>query len=359
MFENKNMMYLGFDKETRANYEKNKITYNKQYSGVLKRSREDSKGESCLLCGSVCTSFCNSHSVPRFCLENIAADGHLLFSNAFIDMPFFKPEKGVNEAGTFNNICRDCDSKFFFDYENAENYNNLPTDKMLAQIAVKNSLKSISKRQQEIALYSVTEKMGAANPFQSQSVNSLDLQEYISDFNYAKKAANSRWNDNYYLVYHKTLDYVVPMAFQNNITLISDFDGGTVNNIYNMDPNYHTQDIHVCVFPLKNTSCVIAFIKQGDRRYRNFIRQIRKLNDLDALSAICYIILAYAEDVFFYKRLDSVLLQNEALQKVMRQTNIAALDSPFANPLEKAKNVYDLAARKDIPNLLAEAYKVR
>ena len=67
-------------------------------------------------------------------------------------------ENGVNKAGTFHLICNDCDSKIFSDYENPDNYSNQPTPKMIAQMALKNSLKSISKRLFEIELFNISAK---------------------------------------------------------------------------------------------------------------------------------------------------------------------------------------------------------
>ena len=39
----------------------------------------------------------------------------------------------------------DCDNKLFSDYENPDNYSGKPTEKMVAQMALKDALKSISK----------------------------------------------------------------------------------------------------------------------------------------------------------------------------------------------------------------------
>ena len=37
--------------------------------------------------------------------------------NTILNIPLLKDDKGINEAGTFHLICRDCDSKIFQDYE--------------------------------------------------------------------------------------------------------------------------------------------------------------------------------------------------------------------------------------------------
>ena len=65
-------------------------------------------------------------------------------------------DTGVNKAGTFHIICRDCDSRTFQLYEDPNAYNSKPTDQMLAQIALKDVLLMISKRNQEREQYNNT-----------------------------------------------------------------------------------------------------------------------------------------------------------------------------------------------------------
>lgn len=129
------------------------IQVKKTVNDIIKDSRAQSKLNNCYYCGKKCTSFCNSHSIPQFCLRNIAIKGKVYYSNTILDIPVMKDDKGVNEAGTFHLICPDCDSKVFQDYETPENYNEIPSTKMLAQIHMKNNLKNISKRLMEIEMY--------------------------------------------------------------------------------------------------------------------------------------------------------------------------------------------------------------
>jgi hypothetical protein len=131
----------------------NKIEYKKMIGKLLGKSRQDAKTGECYYCGRPCSSFCNSHSVPAFCLRNIAVNGYVFYSNTLVSIPLLDYDKGVNESGTFHLICRECDSKIFSDYENPDNYRNKPTSKMLAQISMKNYLKSISKRLFELSLF--------------------------------------------------------------------------------------------------------------------------------------------------------------------------------------------------------------
>ena len=87
---------------------------------------------------------------------------------------------GVNKSGTFNYICRECDAKFFQDYENPDNIIHPPTDKFLAEIAVKNMLLQLSKRANEQELIPVLQReLGMyENPDDLSKIKTLDQKEY-------------------------------------------------------------------------------------------------------------------------------------------------------------------------------------
>lgn len=135
------------------------IELNKKMSKAMRDVRSEIKTGQCLYCKKTVGSFCNSHNVPRFCLENIGIDGEVAGINSILNLPKMgvsagKKTQGINEAGTFSLICRACDSSIFQDYENPNNYESgkVPTQRMLAQIAMKNYLKFIYKRKMEIAM---------------------------------------------------------------------------------------------------------------------------------------------------------------------------------------------------------------
>ena len=105
------------------------INNKKTASAITKKARELVKAPTCLYCRKEVSSFCNSHSIPEFCLRNITDDGMVLTLNSLINIPIIKKESGVGQTGTFQIICRDCDSKVFSDYENPDNYSSMPTQK--------------------------------------------------------------------------------------------------------------------------------------------------------------------------------------------------------------------------------------
>lgn len=290
-------------------------------------------------------------------------NGYVFYSNRLVDMPLLDYEKGVNESGTFHLICRECDNKIFKEYETPSNYKDKPISKMLAQIAMKNYLRSIDKRLLEISLYdNMNSTFNISREFydQKQSVNSLDLQEYDNGFRRAKKVYEKSWNNEYYLFYYEKLNYVVPIAFQSNITLLSDFEGNVINDIYNVLPNYCTKDVHICIFPLKDCSVIMMFIDSRDqKRYRAFYKQFGKLSNNDKLAAINYIIFCYSEDIFINKDIDKDIISNEKLIEASRKTVDEVSAIPITSPLKGASENFDLARRNEIPNLLLEKYKAK
>ena len=113
----------------------------------MKKARENAKPDKCILCGKPQTSFCNSHSIPHMILKTIACEGKVLEPWMLMDeIDVVDLESGIKKSGTFHFICRECDALYFQDYENKEALLNDPTDKMLAEIALKSMLQMLSKR---------------------------------------------------------------------------------------------------------------------------------------------------------------------------------------------------------------------
>lgn len=182
------------------------IELNKEMSKRMATVRDEIKAKNCLICGKKVNSFCRSHYIPKYCLDNIASEGKVLGPNSIIDLPsmgqsYGKKEIGVGEAGTFSLICRECDKLMFEQYENPDNYSNskTPTQRMLLEITTKNYLKFIYKRKSEIALYeglldtlknsrktSDIRDLQMYEIEQKLNISRLDLESYMCDFNSEK-----------------------------------------------------------------------------------------------------------------------------------------------------------------------------
>ena len=349
------------DDDERAAMNRQKIDYSKLLSKISTKSRRDSKSSKCLYCRRDTTKFCNSHTVPASFLKNIAVNGKIYTTNKIIDLPLLDKEKGVNNSGTFHVICRDCDSVIFQEYENPNNYEKEPTSKMIAQMAMKNHLRSIGKRRFEISLYNNIEaelskdihsgRYPVGNLDQVNEVNRLDLNEYMRGFRRAKRIIEKGWNDEYYVFYCEKLSYVVPIAFQGEVTLHFDFDGNIINNVYNKDKKYKIQTLHVSIFPLELVSVIILFIDKNDKRYRKFYKQFKKLKKGERLAAVNYIIFSLSEDVYMSKSVHDSYIDNEVFKKITGLTSINFSDSPGGDS-ELLKDSFDFSQMNSIPNLL-------
>ena len=73
-FDDPQMLSLGLDEQEHKNYSHNKITYNKLMSKIQAKARQEANLNYCYYCKKEVSSFCNSHSVPQFCLRRIAAE---------------------------------------------------------------------------------------------------------------------------------------------------------------------------------------------------------------------------------------------------------------------------------------------
>lgn len=305
--------------------------------------------------------FCNSHSVPAFCLRTIAKRGEVLTLNAILDNPLLKEKKGINNAGTFQLLCRDCDSRIFADYENPYNYESVPTQAMLGQIALKNYLKLINKRKVELQMSKVTlDVLGVGNLYMDmkQDVNRMDLEEYVVGYNKARHSLVKNDTNAYHLCYYKKLGYTVPIAFQASLALVFDLEGNLINNIYCRKKEYKLQNIHLCVFPLDNSSIVMMFVNAKEKRYRKFYKQLNKLSLEEQLNLVTYIMFMYSEDMYFSDLIYDAAQKSHALfDAASMGTDIVSI-TPDVNGLSLLRERMAIDKYKDIPNLLGKEYRV-
>ena len=232
---------------------------------------------------------------------------------------------------------------------------------MLSQIALKNNLIAISKRKTEMQMRDLeTEIRPDMSSFlgYKNMVSKLDLNGFEKGFQKAKKAINKNSTNDYYLCYYKKLDYVVPLAFQSYVALLCDFEGNTINDIYNYSSDYDIKYINICIFPFENESVIFMFIENGDKRYRSIYKQFNKLPLDEQLAALTFIIFAYSEEVYLSNSIISVIKDKQLCDIGKQTTEVFAFDYN-KSPLGEAKQAHDLNKRNEIPNLLSYQYKLR
>lgn len=83
--------------------------------------------------------------------------GIMTSNKTLIENRVFDAEKGTKNSCTFQFICRECDSKAFSEYEDSSNIRQRPSNKMMAEIELKNTLQMLSKRRYEQPFYEIME----------------------------------------------------------------------------------------------------------------------------------------------------------------------------------------------------------
>jgi len=344
------------------------IDFRKMLSNLKREAREKSKVAQCLYCNGGYTSFCNSHSIPEFVLRSIASSGMVFTTNALMKIPSLEKESGIKNTGVFRLICNQCDSDLFADYEDPFNYEKEPTGQMLAQIALKNTMKKLSKAQLVLEMqkaiwqqHNISNHITRyANESTLHEIAEVDVREYKKDFDIVKRAVKKRSDSEYRLFYFEKLDYVVPVAFQDSIRPYCDFESNVINNIIKI--NTRVSELHICIFPLKRSSVVFVFGENDKRtkKYRKFIKQFMKLNPDDKLATICYLSFRYSEDIYIHKNIDQSVIEDESLSRIagMEDTCKFLPSTPRSKINAKMLEGHALSQRKEIPNLLLPKYAI-
>ena len=336
------------------------IEATKRSNSILHEAKGKAKIDKCLICGRAVESFCNSHTVPQFCLRNISTDGVVLNINSLLESPAMKKDAGLNQAGVFRVICRDCDNKVFQEYENPNNYTEENfSSKMMAEIALKNYLKLLDKKLFERVLHRLLLQRFSSHQSEIQhrlDVIEFDYNNYKVGFEKAKRLSKKDDNDGYYLIYYKLLDYIAPLAFQAAITLAVDFKGEIINQIYNMNTHYKMKELHLAVLPMNGKTAIVMFIDNDEKRYKSFIRQFNQLSEDDKLGAINYLIFLYSEDFFLSKTIKNKV-EIDCLKRI---AGIMPQYYTFetGEPRELLSADFRLDKWNSIPNLLDHAYAI-
>ena len=360
-------MYVSLDLGFSNEFEEDKITIEqrKEVGKILKHAREQAKLKTCFYCKKRCDGFCKSHTVPQFILKNIAKNGKLYYANTILKSPLQKEEKGIAEAGVFYIICNDCDSSLFREYENPTNYKSIPSSKMLAEIDLKNILKSISKRIIEKEAYKYIHNNYGDDylwfDIASKQINNIkiDLTELGNSFRIAKNHISNLSDSNYYMGLYEELPFTVPIAYQGQIALIVDLEGNLINMTYSPKASTKIETMNLCIFPLEDKTIIMAFVEKKNEKYKRFFKQLRGKCLDEKITIINYILFLYTEDFFISPLISSNVL--DRIKDTYKITNSGFSinegdDINRAFEIEKRK--YSLQNIPDIPVLLDKKYEI-
>lgn len=324
-------------------------------SQFFSQARKNTKRDVCYYCGDACTSFCNSHSIPKFALNRIA-DAGKVFSFLEKSVNPLEDDIGVKKTGTFQLLCNRCDNTIFSDYENPKGYINTPSNIMLSQIAVKNYLHLLWKTIVVNEVYKLDTKHGYSCVDEEKLFwCKKDLNTYSKEYLFAKHSLVKE-NNSYYVCFFEKLNYIIPYAAQAAITLVGDLEDNLIKDVYNSDPSYKISHMHIMALPLEDTSVVLAFIKDGDKKYKTFYKQLRKLPLNEQLATINYNLLSNTENIFMNPTVAQKFMKNDALLDVCTKIPDCFTDIFTINPIDQTIKEFSLSQRNSIPNFLNQEF---
>lgn len=332
-----------------------KVWVKRKVNDTIKQIRNDSKPKKCIICGRPISSTCNSHSVPRMCLVNIADKGNVLQANGLLGTELIDVTKGVNNSGTFHFICNECDNTLFQDYESPEKIasEELP-DKTLAEIALKDVLLMLSKRNFEKELYRKAGERGNIEGLETMfTIKNLDERDFQNEME-LYLGIDEKAVKNFHVVYHEILPYTTPIAVQTALVIEKDLEGRVINDIYNLSEDIRIQNIHISVFPLKNQTVVLMFYHRRDKNYRQFSHQFRSLSKEEQLRYINYYIFKFTENYFFSPKIQETLKGSPKLVQLSRENN--ELPNLGYITMEDILQGYEPVKMEEIPNILSSKY---
>ena len=315
-------------------------------SELNKKATDASKEEKCLICGRPFTSFCVSHSIPRFVLNGIATEGLVLRGMDVINIVGKIKPVGIGKVLTFSSICQQCDSIYFREYENPEAFAKPLSFLEINEIAVKNYLRYIYKRKRELSQFELFLKEVNDKQINDLSIIKgllnkielarIDVREYSSSLNQLIKKKSEQ---NFYVIDEIDLDYNVHFAYQGFVALINGFDEKIINDTFNYDERYKIQRLGIVVFPFKNSTKIIVFCKDGDTRLRLFYKTYKKLSLQEKLYVINYMLLLYEEEWCVPASFDIKLLNKETMDVIMQTQDAEYLTT---NPFVSGEKIHEM-----------------
>lgn len=341
---------------------KSLTAFNKKFSMYKHAGEQKAKPENCMLCGKKTVSFCNSHSIPQFCLKNITREGKTKTLNQAIGIDFMPYEVGLNRTGTFKLICKKCDGTFFADYERADYYyeDKSLNNTLLASVATKVCLLEKYKARQQVGMLEEVPESTNFNLSNMGSIRKQDEKEDDIQLNYALAAIRGV-NNGYKLFIDHYLPYTAPVAFQGQLNLVCDYEGRVINDIFNFSPSYRIEPLYVCVFPLGSGTRVFVFSRSdGFARYARFYRWLNSLSRRKCLDILLKLIIAYTEEEYFCPDLPDSIFQDPGFKKLACMSNLnLVLDSDLSVLTTKGIiSQFKISNFPDIPELMSRNYSV-
>lgn len=361
--------------------------------------------------------FCNkkrkiirSHSIPRFLLKRISKTGYVYTFHYFNNFMYQKKSVGIAKANVFYSLCGECDNKYFNTYEGELNVDNI-SNRYLQEIALKNTVNILCRKKRlvnaAVILYTSEVNRMLKMWIKEEGIDKrfpviCDV-DYVIDFrineysnfikpkyNHLKKflddysaqflstaSANTnlmlenfrslcKYRDqevNFDLMFYLNLDYKTPIAIQDEINLLLDFDNDIINdNRQSVQKFVRQYGFHLCVFPGENSTRILLFTdSKWTFKYKNFFAKLNAFSLKEQLESINFIIFMYTDTYLISDELnENILIKlKEDYKKISSKDFFICKDNEKSKKIyEQYLNWYNFKNRNEIINLLQPEYKL-
>lgn len=235
---------------------------------------------------------------------------------------------------------------------------SFPSDKLLSEIALKNSLLQLSKRKIEVEIFKELKQIGSFSSCDTlEKTKLIDVKEYTKEIQRYKRIIDSDAKGRFEIIFWKLLPYRTPLAVQTEFALNKDLKNNIINDVFDYSESVRMQNMHLCVFPLENATAIIAFYHKRDYKYLSIQKQIAKLKEDAVLRYLNWLVFKYSENYFFSPSVKTLIENDNNLQRLSQDNN--GLSS-----LGIGKNFELFGDKKsvsmhDIPNLLSQEYAIK
>ena len=378
------------------------------------------KNKKCYICkNEIKEDFAKSHSIPKFILKYIANERYEVKTRYndknLRDQPRIER---IKSAARFKNVCRNCESilfknyeKFLEDYEkflNDENKNIL-NDEILSEINLKIYLKETYELKkaffQDSELDTIIEKVKEdevirrIDDFEINRDNMLELTNFqkkkwkyltekldktveknlqicnqkikketdkrMLDYlekrkiileKYKRKDLNyTDFSYNFHII---DLKYRVPLSIQCLLDLqemITVIDVLGVHRMEFVEDRESYIPVSICVFPLENTTRIFLFSENKNELFKIFKQEFKKYSQDMQLKFINYMIFK-TTNTYYY----SPLIDSSIEDKIRKIINNKIMDDKDGRILIISDGLEEIEKEiQEIPNLLSKNYSIK
>lgn len=291
------------------------IELSKEIGKIKKEANHYTKGTNCMLCGKECSSFCNSHSIPRFIIKNIANNGIVytpLMTKTNIEnevkTKIFQSSPGVEKALTFENICRECDNNVFSNVENEEILMKSFDDRTLNLYALKSLLHEQYTKIKNTNFLNVGASKMHVEDFSNAltfpwAYDAIEASREIEDY---KSAMKNNANIKHKVIIDKIIDRRVNFCTACQIALPRSYAGKEINNLF--DYSRRLGDIFILVLPLSNEKTrVTMYYRRKYSSYDIVFDEFKSMTIEQQLQAISDLLIIYTENFVFNDKILEII----------------------------------------------------